>query len=113
MGKPTLEIAVSRFCSMFITLLVGIRSGELFDVDLADVRALVGDGEGAADQEELLRDGIIGPGLDCGGREILLRISQRDRLRLSVVEQEFDFKRAFHDGCSFHVSMGKRWVRPW
>ena len=45
MGKPTLEIAVSRFCSMFITLLVGIRSGELFDVDLADVRALVGDGE--------------------------------------------------------------------
>lgn len=38
--------------------------GELFDLDGADVRALVGDGEGTAYEESFLGDDIIGPGLD-------------------------------------------------
>lgn len=75
--------------------------GELFDLDGADVCAFVGDGEGTAYEEGFLGDGVIGPGLDGGIRDVILRIEQGDGLRLSVVEQEFDFKRAFHGEDSF------------
>lgn len=75
--------------------------GEFLDFDGADVRALVGDGEGAAYEESFLGDDVIGPGLDGGIRDVILRVEQRDGLRLSVVEQEFDFKRAFHGEDSF------------
>ena len=114
MGKPTLEIAVSRFCSMRVTFLLGYggRSGELFDVDLADAGALVGDGEGAADQEGFLGDDVLGPGLDGGGRDVIFRVGQGERLRLGVVEQEFDFKRAFHGGDSFRCVSDGSSVHP-
>lgn len=75
--------------------------GELFNFDGADVRALVGDGEGTAYEESFLGDDIIGPGLDSSIRDVILRVEQGDGLRLSVVEQEFDFKRAFHGEDSF------------
>lgn len=77
--------------------------GELFDLDGADVRALVGDGEGAVYEEGFLCDDVIGPGLDGGIRDVILRVEQGDGLRLSVVEQEFDFKRAFHGETPFVV----------
>ena len=77
--------------------------GEFFDLDGADVCALVGDGEGAAYEEGFLGDGVIGPGLDGGIRDVILRVEQGDGLRLSVVEQEFDFKRAFHGETPFVV----------
>lgn len=75
--------------------------GEFLDFDGADVRALVGDGEGTAYEESFLGDDIIGPGLDSSIRDVILRVEQGDGLRLSVVEQEFDFKRAFHGEDSF------------
>ena len=90
----------------------GIGSGEFFDVDLADAGSLVGDGEGAIDQEGLLGDDVLGPGLDGGGRDIIFRVGQGECLRLGVVEQEFDFKRAFHGGGSFRVSSCGPWIRP-
>ena len=77
--------------------------GELFDLDGADVRALVGDGEGAAYEEGFLGDDVIGPGLDGGIRDVILRVEQGDGLRLGVIEQEFDFKRAFHGETPFVV----------
>lgn len=77
--------------------------GEFLDLDGADVRALVGDGEGTAYEESFLGDDIIGPGLDSSIRDVILRVEQGDGLRLSVVEQEFDFKRAFHDETPFVV----------
>ena len=46
-------------------------------------------------------DDVIGPGLDSSIRDVILRVEQGDGLRLSVVEQEFDFKRAFHGEDSF------------
>lgn len=90
----------------------GIGSGELFDVDLADAGALVGDGEGAADQEGFLGDDVLGPGLDGGGRDVIFRVGQGERLRLGVVEQEFDFKRAFHGGDSFRCVSDGSSVHP-
>ena len=90
----------------------GGRSGELFDVDLADAGALVGDGEGAADQEGLLGDDVLGPGLDGGGRDVIFRVGQGERLCLGVVEQEFDFKRAFHGGDSFRCVSDGSSVHP-
>lgn len=82
--------------------------GELFDLDGADVRALVGDGEGAAYEESFLGDDVIGPGLDGGIRDVILRVEQGDGLRLGVVEQEFDFKRAFHGETPFVLVMRER-----
>lgn len=82
--------------------------GEFLDFDGADVRALVGDGEGTAELEGFLGDGVLGPGLDGGIRDVILRIEQGDGLRLSVVEQEFDFKRAFHDETPFVLAMRER-----
>ena len=90
----------------------GIGSGELFDVDLADAGALVGDGEGAADQEGFLGDDVLSPGLDGGGRDVIFRVGQGERLRLGVVEQEFDFKRAFHGGDSFRCVSDGSSVHP-
>lgn len=90
----------------------GIGSGELFDVDLADAGALVGDGEGAIDQEGLLGDDVLGPGLDGGGRDVIFRVGQGERLRFGVVEQEFDFKRAFHGGDSFRCVSDGSSVHP-
>lgn len=90
----------------------GIGSGEFFDVDLADAGALVGDGEGAADQEGFLGDDVLGPGLDGGGRDVIFRVGQGERLRLGVVEQEFDFKRAFHSGDSFRCVSDGSSVHP-
>ena len=90
----------------------GGRSGELFDVDLADVGSLVGDGEGAIDQEGLLGDDVLGPGLDGGGRDVIFRVGQGERLRLGVVEQEFDFKRAFYGGVSFRCVSDGSSVHP-
>lgn len=78
--------------------------GEFFDLDGADVRALVGDGEGAAEVEGFLGDDVLGPGLDGGIRDVILRVEQGDGLRLGVVEQEFDFKRAFHGNGSFRLA---------
>lgn len=75
--------------------------GEFLDFDGADVRALVGDGEGAAYEESFLGDDVIGPGLDGGIRDVILWVEQGDGLRLGVIEQEFDFKRAFHGEDSF------------
>lgn len=75
--------------------------GELFNFDGADVRALVGNGEGTAYEEGFLGDDVIGPGLDGGIRDVILRVEQGDGLRLGVVEKEFDFKRAFHGEDSF------------
>lgn len=89
-----------------------IGSGELFDVDLADAGALVGDGEGAANQEGLLGDDVLGPGLDGGGRDVIFRVGQGECLRLGVVEQEFDFKRAFHGGDSFRCVSDGSSVHP-
>lgn len=89
-----------------------IGSGELFDVDLADAGALVGDGEGAANQEDFLGDDVLGPGLDGGGRDVIFRVGQGERLRLGVVEQEFDFKRAFHGGDSFRCVSDGSSVHP-
>ena len=40
--------------------------GEFFDFDGADVRALVGDGEGTAYEEGFLGDDVLSPGLDGG-----------------------------------------------
>lgn len=77
--------------------------GELFNFDGADVRALVGDGEGTAYEEGFLGDDVIGPGLDGGIRDVILRVEQGDGLRLGVIEQEFDFKRAFHGETPFVV----------
>lgn len=77
--------------------------GELFDLDGADVRALVGDGEGAAYEEGFLGDDVLSPGLDGGIRDVILRVEQGDGLRLGVIEQEFDFKRAFHGETPFVV----------
>lgn len=77
--------------------------GEFLDFDGADVRALVGDGEGATYEEGFLGDDIIGPGFDGGIRDVILRVEQGDGLRLGVVEQEFDFKRAFHGETPFVV----------
>ena len=77
--------------------------GEFLDFDGADVCALVGDGEGAAYEESFLGDDVIGPGLDGGIRDVILRVEQGDGLRLGVVEQEFDFKRAFHGETPFVV----------
>lgn len=82
--------------------------GELFDLDGADVRALVGDGEGTAYEEGFLGDDVIGPGLDGGIRDVILRVEQGDGLRLGVVEQEFDFKRAFHGETPFVLAMRER-----
>lgn len=82
--------------------------GEFLDFDGADVRALVGDGEGTAELEGFLGDGVIGPGLDGGIRDVILRVEQGDGLRLGVVEQEFDFERAFHGETPFSVAMRER-----
>lgn len=99
---------------MRVTFLLGYggRSGEFFDVDLADAGALVGDGEGAADQKGFLGDDVLGPGLDGGGRDVIFRVGQGERLRLGVVEQEFDFKRAFHGGDSFRCVSDGSSVHP-
>ena len=81
-------------------------SGECFDLDRADGRALVGGGEGAARHQGFLGDDALGPGLDSCLREVVFRVGQGERLRLGVVEQEFDFERAFHDGGSFQCVSG-------
>lgn len=82
---------------------LGPSLGELFDLDGADVRALVGDGEGTAYEKCFLGDDVIGPGLDSSIRDVILWVEQGDGLRLGVVEQEFDFKRAFHGETPFVV----------
>lgn len=84
---------------------LGPSLGEFLDFDGADVRALVGDGEGATYEEGFLGDDIIGPGFDGGIRDVIFRVEQGDGLRLGVVEQEFDFKRAFHGETPFVVGL--------
>ena len=83
---------------------LGPGLGEFLDLDGADVCALVGDGEGTAYEKGFLGDDVLSPGLDGGIREVIFGVEQGDGLRLGVVEQKFDFKRAFHGNGSFRLA---------
>lgn len=78
---------------------------ELLDIDRADAGALQRDRVRAVDDKRLLRNDIVGPRCDRCEREIVLRVTQRDRLGLIVVELKLHLKCLFHDSFSFPLVM--------
>ena len=78
---------------------------ELLDIDRADAGALQRDGERAIDDKRLLRNDIVCPRCDRCEREIVLWVTQRDRLGLIVVELKLHLKCLFHDSFSFPLVM--------
>ena len=92
MGKPTLEMAVSRFCSMAYAFCLDKQ----LDVDFAEGCFLEGDGQGSVDQHGFFGDDVLGPGFDRVFGEVFFGVREGECFRLRVVKDEGDLQSTFH-----------------